>query len=77
MILDIASLKPRTEDIPESDDELAGYVLLLLLASPSSHVIAKYAGLNKTTGQQDFFDMALMHHDACPCLLYTSPSPRD
>ena len=66
MILDVASLKPRTEDIPESDNDLAGYVLLLLLASPSSHVIAKYAGLDAITGQQDLFDIALMHQDACP-----------
>jgi hypothetical protein len=66
MILDVASLKPRAEDIPESDDQLAGYALLLLLASPSSLVIAKYAGLDDTTGQQDLFAYALMVQPACP-----------
>jgi hypothetical protein len=66
MILDVASLKPRAEDIPESDDQLAGYALLLLLASPSSLVIAKYAGLDDVTGQQDLFDIALRVQPACP-----------
>jgi hypothetical protein len=51
---------------PKSDDQLAGYTLLLLLASPSSLVIAKYAGLDDTTGQQDLFDIALMVQPACP-----------
>jgi hypothetical protein len=66
MILDVASLQPRTEDIPESDDALAGYALLLLLASPSSIVIAKYAGLDDTAGQQILFDFALEAIQACP-----------
>jgi hypothetical protein len=65
MILDVASLKPCAEDIPKSDDQLAGYTLLLLLASPSSLIIAKYARLDDTTGQQDLFDIVLIVHPAC------------
>jgi hypothetical protein len=70
-ILDMASLKPRDEDIPESDERLAGYMLLMLLASPSSHVIVHWAGLDSITGQQDLFSSALRSHPACPTPLST------
>jgi hypothetical protein len=70
-ILDMASLKPRDEDIPESDERLAGYMLLMLLASPSSHVIVHWAGLDSITGQNDLFHTALRSHPACPTPLST------
>jgi hypothetical protein len=73
-ILDMASLKPRDEDIPESDERLAGYILLMLLASPSSHVIVHWAGLDAVTGQQDLFSTALRFHPACPTPLSTPTS---
>jgi hypothetical protein len=50
----VTSLKPHDNDIPKSNDQLAGYALLLLLTYPSSSlIIAKYARLDETTGQQD------------------------
>jgi hypothetical protein len=66
MILDVASLKPHANDTPKSNIQLAGYALLLLLASLSSLIIAKHAGLDNITGQKVLFDITLMAQPACP-----------
>ena len=46
-------------------------MLLMLLASPSSHLIVHWAGLDSITGQQDLFSSALRSHPACPTPLST------
>jgi len=71
-ILNMASLRPRVnEEIPESNETLAGYILMLLLTSPSSHVLVQWTGLDENTGAQDLFQRALNLHPACPTPLST------
>jgi hypothetical protein len=71
-ILNMASLNPRAnEEIPESNETLAGYILMLLLTSPSSHVLVQWTGLDDRTGAQDLFERALKLHSACPTPLST------
>jgi hypothetical protein len=71
-ILNMASLRPRAnEEIPESNETLAGYILMLLLTSSSSHVLVQWTGLDENTGAQDLFQRALNLHPACPTPLST------
>ena len=71
-ILNMALLRPRAnEEIPESNKTLAGYILMLLLTSSSSHVPVQWTGLDKNTGAQDLFQRVLNLHPACPTPLST------
>jgi hypothetical protein len=52
-------------DLLESDDTIAAYILILLLASSSGPVIADYAGLEHE-GVSTLFDYTLTNVKACP-----------
>jgi hypothetical protein len=52
-ILNMALLHPRaSEEILESNETLAGYIIMLLLTSSSFHVLVEWTGLDKHTGAQ-------------------------
>ena len=44
-ILQMAQKKVNLPDLPETNEQVAGYTLLLLLASPCAHVLCSYIGL--------------------------------
>ena len=68
----MASLHPRAnEEIPKSNKTLAGFILLLLLALSSSHVLVQWTGLEKTNRGTRPFQRALKLHTACLIPLLT------
>jgi hypothetical protein len=65
-LLQMAYQETNLPELPETNEQVAGYTLLLLLASSSSHVLSHYIGLPDKTGNCNLFTKALELIRDCP-----------
>jgi hypothetical protein len=55
----MAHQETNLPELPETNEQVAGYTLLLLLASSASHVLSHYIGLPNEIGNRSLFTKAL------------------
>ena len=65
-LLQMAHQETNLPELPETNEQVAGYTLLLLLASSSSHVLSHYIGLPEKDGNRNLFEKALELIRDCP-----------
>jgi hypothetical protein len=65
-LLQMAHQETNLPELPETNEQVAGYTLLLLLASSSSHVLSHYIGLPDKSGNRSLFTKALELIRDCP-----------
>jgi hypothetical protein len=65
-LLQMAHRETNLPELPETNEEVAGYTVLLLLASSSAHVLSHYIGLSEKTGNRILFAKTLELIRDCP-----------
>jgi hypothetical protein len=65
-LLQMAHQETNLPELPKTNKQVAGYTLLLLLASSASHVLSHYIGLPNETGNRSLFMKALELIRDCP-----------
>jgi hypothetical protein len=58
-LLQMAHQETNLPELPETNEQVADYTLLLLLASSASNVLSHYIGLSNETGNRSLFTKAL------------------